>query len=56
MQSQLITGPEQSKMQEILDKTGYPLEITVGQRKYGGPPPGWEGPVTGPVGQGHEVS
>ncbi len=29
------------------------MEITAGQRKYGGPPPGWEGP---PPGAGHEVS
>ncbi|CAI4228109.1 unnamed protein product [Auanema sp. JU1783] len=55
LQGQLITGPERSKMQEILDRTGYTLEITVGQRKYGGPPPEWEGPITGPAGQGHEI-
>ena len=24
---------------EILDRTGYRSEVTVGQRKYGGPPP-----------------
>lgn len=51
----LIAGPDRVKMQELLDRTGYPLEVTVGQRKYGGPPPGWEGAVTGPSGQGHEV-
>ena len=28
------------------------MEVTTGQRKYGGPPPNWEGP---PPGAGHEV-
>lgn len=40
------------KLQEILERTGYSHEVTAGQRKYGGPPPNWEGP---PPGQGHEV-
>ena len=39
-------------MQEILDRTGYQLDYTTGQRKYGGPPPDWEGPQPG---AGHEV-
>lgn len=39
--------------QEILDRTGYSLDVTTGQRKYGGPPPGWEGTQPG---AGHEVS
>ncbi|CAD6184809.1 unnamed protein product [Caenorhabditis auriculariae] len=51
----LISGPPSDSLQEIIDRTGYSMEITVGQRKYGGPPPDWEGPVTGPVGQGHEI-
>ncbi|KHJ74750.1 hnRNP-R, Q splicing factor family [Oesophagostomum dentatum] len=55
MAGKLITGPDPEKMAEILKRTGYTLEITVGQRKYGGPCPGWEGPATGPAGQGHEV-
>ncbi|CAJ0595642.1 unnamed protein product [Cylicocyclus nassatus] len=55
MAGKLITGPDPDKMAEILKRTGYSLEITVGQRKYGGPCPGWEGPATGPAGQGHEV-
>ena len=25
----------------LLQRTGYSLEITTGQRKYGGPPPDW---------------
>lgn len=39
--------------QEILDRTGYSLDVTTGQRKYGGPPPGCEG--DNPPGPGHEV-
>ena len=39
--------------QAILDRTGYSLDVTTGQRKYGGPPPGWDG---SPPGSGHEVS
>lgn len=40
-------------LQEILERTGYSFDVTTGQRKYGGPPPGWEGPQPG---AGHEVS
>ena len=42
-------GPDQEKIKTILDRTGYSLVVTTGQRKYGGPPPGWEGaaPVKG---------
>ena len=32
-------GPDEIKLKQILDRTGYKLEITAGQRKYGGPPP-----------------
>ncbi|KAK7910107.1 hypothetical protein WMY93_014791 [Mugilogobius chulae] len=28
----------------LMDKTGYNMVQENGQRKYGGPPPGWEGP------------
>eukprot|EP00095_Tigriopus_kingsejongensis_P001832 maker-scaffold10_size831480-snap-gene-5.12 protein:Tk01832 transcript:maker-scaffold10_size831480-snap-gene-5.12-mRNA-1 annotation:"GH17270" len=45
-------GPDEAKIQAILDRTGYTLDVTTGQRKYGGPPPGWEG---NPPGQGCEV-
>lgn len=38
--------------QEILDRTGYSLDVTTGQRKYGGPPPNWDLPQPG---AGHEV-
>ncbi|XP_045197419.1 heterogeneous nuclear ribonucleoprotein R-like isoform X1 [Mercenaria mercenaria] len=45
-------GPDPDKIKEILDRSGYTLDVTTGQRKYGGPPPGWEGNQPGP---GHEV-
>lgn len=37
-------GPDEEKIKAILDRTGYTLDVTTGQRKYGGPPPGWKGP------------
>lgn len=37
-------APNEEKIKELLNRTGYSLDITVGQRKYGGPPPGWDGP------------
>ncbi|XP_067930535.1 probable RNA-binding protein 46 isoform X4 [Watersipora subatra] len=30
---------------DLMDRTGYSMVQQNGQRKYGGPPPGWEGPV-----------
>jgi len=45
-------GPDETKIKAILDRTGYGLDVTTGQRKYGGPPPGWDGGQPGP---GHEV-
>ncbi|XP_071955295.1 heterogeneous nuclear ribonucleoprotein Q-like isoform X2 [Antedon mediterranea] len=38
-------GPDEAKVQELLASTGYSLDVTTGQRKYGGPPPDWEGPA-----------
>jgi len=48
----LVKGPDEAKLKEILDRTGYSLDVTTGQRKYGGPPPG--GDPT-PPGSGHEI-
>ncbi|XP_052240870.1 heterogeneous nuclear ribonucleoprotein R-like isoform X2 [Dreissena polymorpha] len=46
-------GPDPEKIKEILDRSGYTLDVTTGQRKYGGPPPDWgDDPQPGP---GHEV-
>ncbi len=46
-------GPDEAKVKAILDRTGYSLDVTTGQRKYGGPPPNWEGAQPG---NGCEVS
>lgn len=32
-------GPDEAKIKELLDRSGYTLDVTTGQRKYGGPPP-----------------
>ncbi|XP_014219791.1 heterogeneous nuclear ribonucleoprotein R [Copidosoma floridanum] len=40
-------APDEDKIKMILARTGYPLDVTTGQRKYGGPPPDWEGPTPG---------
>lgn len=40
-------GPNEDKVKTLLNRTGYTLDITTGQRKYGGPPPGWEGSPPG---------
>jgi RNA recognition motif-containing protein len=45
-------GPDDLKIKAILERTGYSLDVTTGQRKYGGPPPKWDGPTPG---AGHEV-
>lgn len=45
-------GPDEDKIKAILERTGYTLDVTTGQRKYGGPPPNWEG---GTPGNGCEV-
>nr|AAQ97822.1 NS1-associated protein 1 [Danio rerio] len=33
-------GPDEAKIKALLERTGYTLDVTTGQRKYGGPPPG----------------
>lgn len=43
----VIKGPDEKKIEKILNRTGYSLDVTTGQRKYGGPPPGWDGPSPG---------
>ncbi|XP_023338204.1 heterogeneous nuclear ribonucleoprotein R [Eurytemora carolleeae] len=40
-------GPDEDRIREILDRTGYSLDVTTGQRKYGGPPPNWVGDAPG---------
>ena len=31
--------PDEGKIKELLQRTKYNLDVTTGQRKYGGPPP-----------------
>ena len=50
---QAVKGPDEAKIKEILERTGYTLDVTTGQRKFGGPPPGWEAE---PPSNGCEVS
>ena len=45
--SEEINNADEGKIKALLDRTGYTLDITSGQRKYGGPPPGWQGPAPG---------
>ncbi|XP_002123977.3 heterogeneous nuclear ribonucleoprotein Q [Ciona intestinalis] len=33
------SGPNEDKIQELLERTKYSLDVTTGQRRYGGPPP-----------------
>lgn len=49
---QHVNGPDEAKLKAILDRTGYSLDVTTGQRKYGGPPPGGDPNSPGP---GHEI-
>ncbi|XP_043064878.1 heterogeneous nuclear ribonucleoprotein R isoform X1 [Drosophila ficusphila] len=42
-----VKGPDEDKIKKILERTGYTLDVTTGQRKYGGPPPDWEGNTPG---------
>lgn len=47
-----ILGIESEEIQALLRRTGYSLKQENGQRRYGGPPPGWNSP---PPGRGCEV-
>ncbi|KAL2079338.1 hypothetical protein ACEWY4_025082 [Coilia grayii] len=37
-------SPNEAALLALLEKTGYSMVQENGQRKFGGPPPGWEGP------------
>lgn len=37
-------APNEAALLELMSRTGYSMLQENGQRKYGGPPPGWEGP------------
>lgn len=42
----LIPGPKLEAIQAIINRTGYQLEVTVGQRKYHNPAPSNNGEST----------
>ncbi|MCJ8747670.1 hypothetical protein PDJAM_G00155950 [Pangasius djambal] len=37
-------SPNETALLALMEKTGYSMVQENGQRKFGGPPPGWEGP------------
>ncbi|KAI5607623.1 putative RNA-binding protein 46 [Silurus asotus] len=39
-----VVSPNESALLALMEKTGYSMVQENGQRKFGGPPPGWEGP------------
>ena len=39
LQPQQQGHPDEGKIKELLVRTNYNLDVTTGQRKYGGPPP-----------------
>ncbi|XP_066548988.1 APOBEC1 complementation factor isoform X2 [Amia ocellicauda] len=48
-----LTGSQkEAGLRSLVQRTGYQLLQENGQRKYGGPPPGWEGP---PPERGSEI-
>ncbi|XP_018616835.2 APOBEC1 complementation factor isoform X1 [Scleropages formosus] len=48
-----LTGMQkEAALRSLVQRTGYQLHQENGQRRYGGPPPGWEGP---PPERGSEI-
>ncbi|KAI4891315.1 hypothetical protein NFI96_033525, partial [Prochilodus magdalenae] len=39
-----VESPNEAALLALMEKTGYSMVQENGQRKFGGPPPGWEGP------------
>ncbi|XP_030631852.1 putative RNA-binding protein 46 [Chanos chanos] len=39
-----MDSPNEAALLALMEKTGYSMVQENGQRKFGGPPPGWEGP------------
>uniref|UniRef100_A0A6Q2YG12 Probable RNA-binding protein 46 n=1 Tax=Esox lucius TaxID=8010 RepID=A0A6Q2YG12_ESOLU len=39
-----LNSPNEAALLVLMEKTGYSMVQENGQRKFGGPPPGWEGP------------
>uniref|UniRef100_A0A2R9CB78 Uncharacterized protein n=1 Tax=Pan paniscus TaxID=9597 RepID=A0A2R9CB78_PANPA len=38
-QGKSTKGPDEVKIKALLERNDYTLNVTTGQRKYGGPPP-----------------
>ncbi|XP_017573249.1 probable RNA-binding protein 46 isoform X1 [Pygocentrus nattereri] len=43
-QDSKMESPNEAALLALMEKTGYSMVQENGQRKFGGPPPGWEGP------------
>lgn len=41
----IVGVPNEAALLQLMERTGYTMIQENGQRKYGGPPPGWEGPA-----------
>ncbi|KAM9426266.1 APOBEC1 complementation factor isoform 2-T2 [Pholidichthys leucotaenia] len=48
----LAGNQKEAALQALVQRTGYQLRQENGQRRYGGPPPGWDGP---PPERGSEI-
>ncbi|XP_045925773.1 APOBEC1 complementation factor [Micropterus dolomieu] len=48
----LAGTPKEAALRALMQRTGYQLQQENGQRRYGGPPPGWDGP---PPERGSEI-
>uniref|UniRef100_M4A1B3 Probable RNA-binding protein 46 n=1 Tax=Xiphophorus maculatus TaxID=8083 RepID=M4A1B3_XIPMA len=45
MLTAVVSCAKEMALLALMEKTGYNMVQENGQRKYGGPPPGWEGPA-----------
>ncbi|XP_061611817.1 APOBEC1 complementation factor isoform X3 [Phyllopteryx taeniolatus] len=48
----LVGAQKEAGLRALVQRTGYRLQQENGQRRYGGPPPGWDGP---PPERGSEI-
>ncbi|XP_051927657.1 APOBEC1 complementation factor isoform X2 [Hippocampus zosterae] len=49
---ELVGAQKEAGLRALVQRTGYRLQQENGQRRYGGPPPGWDGP---PPERGSEI-
>ncbi|XDV14643.1 hypothetical protein PO909_014861 [Leuciscus waleckii] len=43
-ENSMMDSSKEAALLSLMDRTGYSMVQENGQRKFGGPPPGWEGP------------